>query len=241
MNTLPLLDVADFQCKQMPFDAGISAEHASRSIRSYSMKQRGVVLFLTLLALLAMSLAAVALIRSVDTSTLIAGNLAFKQAATSAGDSSLETAINWLAATELANNAKNVLNDATHPFNMTGSTAGYYSSLDPARSLTDPGVTPHFNWNWPGDGSVPVTDAGGNKTSYIIQRMCRLNNTVVQTNECLFGGVIKLDGNERGIVYPPDICNGPGCPLVGQSTQFRITVRTEGPKNSVTYVQAFAY
>jgi Tfp pilus assembly protein PilX len=198
-----------------------------------------VELFLTLLALLAMSLAAVAFIRSVDTSTLIAGNLAFKQAATSAGDSSLENAINWLAATELANSAKNALNDATHPFNKTGSSAGYYSSLDTTKSLTDPSVTPHFSW--PADSSAPVTDTGGNKTRYIIQRMCRLNDTVVQNNECLFGGVVKLDGKERGIQYPPDICNGPGCPLIGQSTQFRITVRTEGPKNSITYVQAFAY
>ena len=47
-----------------------------------SMKQRGVVLFFALISLLAIMLAAVALIRSVDTSIMIAGNLAFKQAAT---------------------------------------------------------------------------------------------------------------------------------------------------------------
>ena len=45
-------------------------------------KQQGVVLFIALVALVVMSLAAVALIRSVDTNTLIGGNLSFKQAAT---------------------------------------------------------------------------------------------------------------------------------------------------------------
>jgi len=59
----------------------------------YASRQRGVVLFFALIALVVMSLAAVALIRSVDTNTLIAGNLAFKQAATSSGDSGLEMAI----------------------------------------------------------------------------------------------------------------------------------------------------
>ena len=43
---------------------------------SFRTAQRGVVLFFALIALVAMSLAAVALIRSVDTSTIIAGNLA---------------------------------------------------------------------------------------------------------------------------------------------------------------------
>ena len=43
-----------------------------------------------------MSLAGIALIRSVDTSNLIAGNLAFRQGATIAGDWGLETARTWL-------------------------------------------------------------------------------------------------------------------------------------------------
>lgn len=55
--------------------------------------QRGVVLFFALISLLAIMLAAVALVRSVDTSTIIAGNLAFKQSATSSGDAGTETAV----------------------------------------------------------------------------------------------------------------------------------------------------
>ncbi|OYZ08643.1 MAG: hypothetical protein B7Y32_02005, partial [Methylophilales bacterium 16-45-7] len=41
--------------------------------------QQGLVLFVALMALVVMSLASVALIRSVDTSSQITGNLAFKQ------------------------------------------------------------------------------------------------------------------------------------------------------------------
>ena len=42
--------------------------------------QRGVVLFIALIVMVAMSLAAIALIRSVDTTTTVIGNLAFRQA-----------------------------------------------------------------------------------------------------------------------------------------------------------------
>ena len=46
-------------------------------MRPSRRKQSGVVLFISLIILVAMSLAGIALIRSVDTSNLIAGNLAF--------------------------------------------------------------------------------------------------------------------------------------------------------------------
>ena len=55
-------------------------------------RQRGVVLFLALVCLLAIMLSAVALVRSVDTSTLIAGNLVLQQSATRSGDGGAETA-----------------------------------------------------------------------------------------------------------------------------------------------------
>ena len=59
-------------------------------------KQHGVVLFFALIALVAMSLAAVALIRSVDTNSLIAGNLSFKQSSILSADRGVETAIAWV-------------------------------------------------------------------------------------------------------------------------------------------------
>ena len=86
--------------------------------------QGGMVLFFALIALVAMSLAGLVLVRSVDTSTIIAGNLAFKQAATTSGDAGAEAAIAALAAIQAANNAKNVYMDTTHAFNVTSATAG---------------------------------------------------------------------------------------------------------------------
>lgn len=198
------------------------------------LKQRGVVLFFALIALVALSLAAVALIRSVDTSTLIAGNLAFKQAATTSGDAGIEAAITWLSGIETANAAKNVLTDSTHAFNLNDAANGYYSNADPALDL-------YADANWVNAKSRLVgTDNSSNTIRYIVQRMCRTANVPIQNADCLFSGAIE-DQNGQNIPLPQEICKGAGCPLAGQTPQIRITARTVGPKNTVSYVQAFVY
>lgn len=204
--------------------------------RGYALKQRGVVLFFALIALVVMSLAAVALIRSVDTSTLIAGNLAFKQAATTSGDSGLESAIVALAATEAAMNAagQNVFMNAAHTFNLTAAATGYYSNADPALNLTDPDT-------WVDASSMLVgTDASGNEVRYIVQRMCRDPDQVASQTNCLFSSA-ALDNNGQSVPLPSDICQGSGCPAAGQSPQYRVTSRVAGPANTVSYIQAFIY
>lgn len=207
------------------------------------VKQRGVVLFFALIALLVLSLAAVALIRSVDTSTLIAGNIAFKQAATASGDRGVEAAVNWLATTEAANTALNVLNDPAHPFNNTGGTGAflnpaYYSNASSAVSLTD---GTGIQWTNADSALVlPDPDSSGNTTRYIIQRMCRTANVAIQNADCLFSGAL-VNNNGQNIPLPQEVCSGAGCPVAGQTPQIRITARTTGPKNTVSYIQAFVY
>ena len=49
-------------------------------------RQRGLALFFALIAMVAIMLAAIVLVRSVDTATLISGNLAFQQNATRSAD-----------------------------------------------------------------------------------------------------------------------------------------------------------
>lgn len=201
-------------------------------------RQRGVALFFALVCMVAIMLAAVALVRSVDTAALISGNLAFQQSATVSGDAGTEAAITWLAATEAANAALNVLTNAAHPFNANNAAAGYYASLDPAKSLTASSGT---RFVWDATDSVGLAaDSSGNTTRYVIQRMCRTAGVAVANASCLFSGAV-LDNNKQNIPLPQEICQGPGCPVAGQTPMIRITSRTTGPKNTLSYVQAFVY
>lgn len=201
-------------------------------------RQRGLVLFFALIALVAMSLAALALVRSVDTTTLISGNLAFKQSATTSADGGIEAAIAWMAGIQAANNALvpplNVYTDAAHPFNVSNAAAGYYSNADPALNLT-------ANATWVnGVSSAAVVDGSGNTRRYIIQRMCRTANQVITVQNCLFSEA-ALDNNGKTIPLPSDMCKGPGCPVAGQTPQYRVTTRITGSKNTISYVQALVY
>jgi hypothetical protein len=188
--------------------------------------------------MLSIMLAAVALVRSVDTSTIIAGNLAFQQAATASADGGTEAAITWLSATDTANAALNVLTDTTHAFNQDNATAGYYASLDRNKSLTASSGS-HFNWDNT-DSVLVGTDSSGNAVRYIIQRMCRTSGVGVKDADCMYSGAVQ-DTNGQNIPLPQEICKGDGCPALGQTPQIRITSRTIGPRNSLSYVQAFVY
>ena len=55
--------------------------------------QRGLVLVVALVVLVAITVAGISMIRSVDTASLVAGNLAFRQAATHAADKGVEQAV----------------------------------------------------------------------------------------------------------------------------------------------------
>ncbi len=182
-------------------------------------KQAGVVLFIALIALIVMSLAAVALIRSVDTNTLIAGNIGFKQAALISADSGVETAITWLSSQTSLDNELN--------------SNGYYAtSADAAQGLAD------------GDNAQPATgsrinsaglDDSGNRIKYVIQRMCR-NAGAANTSHCLYGPA----GEDENSKSHCDLSN----PCLGEPTGallYRITTKVTGPKNTVSYSQTFVY
>lgn len=204
---------------------------SSRKKLRPSVKQRGVVLFFALIALVVMSLAAVALIRSVDTGTMIAGNLALRQAATTSGDAGVEAAMNWLEAQQLAT-ATNLQNDPAHPFNVTDAASGYYSNIRPNEELTNGTV------DWDDTDSVALAmDASGNAARYIIERVCRDPDQVPTATNCLLV-TTNVTPNDAVQIMP---AGGNFTTSTTESTQFRITVKVDGLKNTVSYIQSFVY
>ena len=196
--------------------------------------QRGVVLFISLIVLVAMTLAGIALFRQVGTGVIIAGNLAFKENATSVADLGIEYARTWLMDTKNAGVDTNI--DLANRY-----CAGWQANFDPTT----------YNWTEPtGDcaankGSFLATanDGTGNEVRYIVHRMCKYigslnkpyapNDTLAQ--ECVILGAAGAGGSKGGGAYGV-------LPLANtQQPYFRITVRVAGPRNTVSYVQAMMY
>ena len=208
-------------------------------------------MFIALIALVAMSLAAVALMRSVDTSTLITGNLAFKQAATSTGDSGPEGAILWLQNTVNAT-TKDPWADLTHPLNVNTLGSGYYSSIQ--QSEADAGFL-FADATWATNKTAPAIGAlydangveyfdplhtalTGNTVRYIIERMCRTKDSLLTEAHCLFSDTSEENRSKRVLSYSE--AGGSQSSAVG-SPIYRITARIVGPRNTVSFIQAYAY
>jgi type IV pilus assembly protein PilX len=183
-------------------------------------RQQGVVLVIALIMLLAMTLGGIALIRSVYTSSLIAGNMAFQQAATSSGDAGVEAGITWLES-----------NSSGTTLHANSYTNGY------AASRQDPGGTQTWNDFWTvlvNAGQVATissADAAGNTISYTIQRLCNAVGDPTSGVGCSTApATIGAPGSSRGASVVQLTFNG--------QVYYRITSRVSGPRGSVSFVQA---
>lgn len=182
-------------------------------------RQRGISLMMSMIVLVALSLAGIALMRSVDTSTVIAGNLAFQQSATMSGDVGTETAVAWLE----ANNSGTTLQSSIVA-------QGY------AATRQDPAANQNWDAFWTAvlaSQSVTLTTdtTTGNTVSYAIQRLCNAAGDPVSPGvDC---AVPQTTGSTAGSSKG----SGVVALLYNSQIYYRITTRIAGPRNTVSYVQ----
>lgn len=180
--------------------------------------QRGVVLLIALIVLVAMSMVGLAVMRASGGSVLMAGNLSFRQNATSAGDYGLELARQWL------------ITQGPVTLQLPDTTKGYYSTWDPAFNPTT-----FTAWY---DPAQPA-DAGGNSVSYVIHRMCQIDGDVLVAanpgQECVTLADPGKAGSKGGVQYGEKALQGTA------QVYFRITARVRGPKNTTSIVQTMVY
>ena len=192
-------------------------------------REDGVIMIIALIVLIAMTLAGIGMIRSIDTGTLVAGNIGFRQAALATADSGVEAARKWL----LDNRA---LLDGDNP------PAGYYSTRQDSLDITGnrtSGRNDGVDW----DGSDPSQavkafhagnlDASGNDVYYLIHRLCAVSGNINAAGQSC-SSTSQLTGGST--------MNAANYPEHGLKTKaqvfYRITARANGPKNTVSYVQA---
>ena len=174
--------------------------------------QRGVVILFALIVLVGMTLAALAMVRSVDTSNLVAGNIAIKQGAIQEADKIMNVAFACL-------DSGGAL--LTQVLENDNTTCNYFASLqtDTAKPYgvpdvleTAPGVTD------------PVTQ---NTSAYVIERMCSATGVWSATTctESPFGKASSTRDTHQGGGLPPT------------QALYRISVKVSGPRNTAAYSQ----
>lgn len=205
--------------------------------------QRGISLLFSLMALVILGFGAVALTRSVDTGTLILGNLAFKQDTITSSSRGTEEALTWLAA-----------NAAGSTLNANNIARGYYASsidkLDPTGNHTSTAnKLPLVNWDGDCNGAttgtyencdvLPFTgtQVNGNRVQWVITRLCDQVGAPSGANLCVRPAATSTStALERGELNPGGrISTGIAGPY------YRVIVRVEGPRNTVSYTESLVH
>ncbi len=189
-------------------------------------RQRGMVATLIALIVLVVTLfAVIALMRSVDTSNSVAGSLAFRQAVLQEADRAYTEA--------------KTLNVYTPPISNADSVGvGYYASVQTVSEVR--ADLPKILYDasaanaWAGTKELVYgTVTSGNLVHYVVERLCPLPNVDATLTSCIVPGKAITGGTSSNTT------SDPGIPFntTGSAAAYRLSVRVDGPKNSVAFVQ----
>lgn len=190
-------------------------------------RQRGVVLMVALIVLVALTLAGLSMARTADTGVTISGNLVFRQAATQALDAGVEHAIANAINTTWVGSGNTIANK-------------YYAFAVP--DADGDGLPDGVDWSQ----AYTVASPGGltgYTVRYVVERMCIPNPLggaitdayVAEQNPNSDNSICNLEEPVKGMESGK---------LGGQSglgqirkVHFRVTVKVEGPRNTETFAQ----
>jgi len=177
--------------------------------------QGGYILLLVLVAMVAMMLSGIALIRSMDTSQLVAGNLASRNATLNSADVGMQNAVAALQAIAAAGN-----------LNSDAASSGYYAEE------AEPTWSSSSFWATCTSCSTTTPDAAGNTVYWAIHRMCSSAGSPSATgNYCKSVAGSGATGGSMSSDAPT---------FTGTAAYYyRITVQVLDKRNNSTLTQAF--
>jgi len=216
--------------------------------------QRGVTLLFALITLVALLLASLALVRSVDTSSILMGNIGFKQDATVTADQATRQAASWLDAN------RTVLN--------TDSAAdGYYASTQEDGTAANPpvdvtgqqlaGTSSRQLIDWDNDSCasysgtfktclktvkpVSVAVSGSNTAQYVVFRLCSVPGDFTSTGYT--GTCAKpLSGSVAAAAKKGELSYADSERFSGQSgPYYRIVSRVRGARNTTSFTETIVH
>lgn len=198
--------------------------------------QSGVAILIALIVLVAMSLAGVAMVRTVDTNTLITSNLTFRQNSILSGDTGIEAARTWLLA------------QSTSTLQTDSAADGYYASkqasVDLTGNKTPSNTSDNVRWkDVNGTEAAGVItpkcmnkDSVGNRVCYVIHRICDGTGAIDGASCGSFE--VTAGGSSQGAMRQMQTYQVGSWSQTTNAAYYRITVRTAGPRNNYSMVQA---
>lgn len=211
-------------------------------------RQQGVVLLIALIVLVAMTMAGIAMVRSVSIGNQVAGNLAFQQANLTETDAGIEAALGLIASNAIpdyeadysnyyfatrqkqAANSSDCSTATTHDFG-NGIPKALYCATSPYKTAGAAinATTIIYNktsgtYSVPNSSVVPLT---GVYLTYIIERLCTTTGKVDESTCATF---TPLSPAAQTVDIFDNLTAEP-------KAYYRVTIRADGPNNSLSFVQ----
>lgn len=214
--------------------------------RNFESRQRGLSLLYAMLALAALGLASIALMRAVSISSMVAGNLSFQQEATAASDQAVRQAIGMLYA-KISTNQSGLDNNLVD--------IGYYASTDELVDVTGSQLSAasrklvRWSANYCGEqvsGSFAscnlapyhiTSEINGNSASFIIFRLCSATGPEAGGNCARPLKASAVSSTNEALDY----AGGRGVSSSVVSPYYRIVVRVSGARNTTSYTETIVH
>ncbi|MGH8460232.1 MAG: pilus assembly PilX family protein [Stenotrophobium sp.] len=200
--------------------------HSSIKCKPFITPQRGIATLITLIALLVMTIAVLALVRSSDTSALIAGNLAFRRDLTNQAQLAMSQAsAAFTSATGVLNTE--TAREADQPKANYSSTMLAAPTSNPSQGI--PNVLLVSDSTFDSNTSFTAGNLTDNGVTlrYVIDRLCSATGAPSAAT-CVQGQQTSDKGGTAGIQK----AGGTFIPV------YRITIRVSGPRNTQAFYQA---
>lgn len=213
-----------------------------RSTVASASRQRGVILLFSLVALVVMLLAAVALVQSFGTSLFMSGNIAFKRDLQNQGERAVDKVLNaFRVGGPLDSPAERANNLASSNYSATalpGDAQGIPNAL--LNDATFAGIGSSANDITPASEPTLVNQAVSIR--YVIDRMCAAtgNETALGATQCVLasnpvpagGSASNLLGADRAPLCATCASAAP------QGVVYRLSIRVTGPRNTQAFYQS---
>ena len=213
-----------------------------RSQRCGQVRQRGVVLLFSLIALVIMLIAAVALVRSFNTSLFSAGNIGFKRDMRNQSEMAVSTTLGNFRPGGFLNTSANRANTPAPGANTVNYSATMLATnaqgIPNALALSDSAFAAAYN-----APDLRSPDAGQSVTvRYVIDRMCASagEEKSLGPGSCVLAD--NLAQNTTSVLNQKSADKAPLCPTCSSAAPkgvvYRLSMRVTGPRNTQSFFQS---
>jgi type IV pilus assembly protein PilX len=199
---------------------------------SLRRRQQGVIMVVTLIALVVLLLGGVALMRSSDTSSALAGQLGFRRDLKNQGERAMTMAVNALKSGDLSSASSRLVSLSSSNYSAFQLDANSNGIPDILLKSDADFVAAGYKVNIDDADGSGANSTSGVKARYVIDRLCLAADTTADASCGKTNVVVQNNGQDR---------NAQQLSMSFRSTNlviYRITVRVDGPRGTQAFFQS---